>query len=264
MRIAISFCPNDTYLFHAWIQGFVGEQLKAEPHFADIQHLNEWAIQGTYPLIKLSFNCFAEVIDNYELLPVGTAMGFNCGPKIISKSPFPLSDLNKKKIAIPGKGTTAHLLLNRLGLHPKEKFFCLYHEIADHLKRDEAECGLIIHESRFTFRNQGFVEICDLGNLWQKKTGAPLPLGGLAIKRSLPKKKKWKIVKILRNSLNFARENPEKSIPFILAHSQEKDPLVVQKHIETYVNNETESLSQKGIGAIEELLCLKSSSFLLS
>ena len=254
MRIALSPCPNDTYLFHGWIEGLVGKDLPPEPVFADIQQLNEWALQKTFPLIKLSFNCFAQVIQNYQLLPVGSALGFHCGPKIIAKISFSVSELAEKTIAIPGQDTTAHLLLSKLLPPPQKKIFCLYHEIASLIENGKADCGLIIHESRFTFQRAGFVEIVDLGEMWHDLTGDPLPLGGVAITRETPDSVKSQIVAILRASLRCARQTPEKGLSFILQHSQEKDEGVVRQHIATYVNSETEQLSNRGLRAIETLL----------
>ncbi len=212
-----------------------------------------------FPLIKLSFHCFAKVIEHYQILPIGSALGFNCGPKIIAKKHFPLAQLSEKRVALPGKETTAHLLLNRLQLAPKEKVFCLYHEIATLVETGEVDCGLIIHESRFTFQQKGFVEIADLGELWHTQTEAPLPLGGLAIARHTPDLIKQQVVSILRESLKHARSNPKCGLPFILGKSQEKELSVVEQHIATYVNRETEELSPTGVGAIERLLGCDSS-----
>jgi 1,4-dihydroxy-6-naphthoate synthase len=254
VKIAISPCPNDTFLFHGWLSGLVGLDLPVQVTFGDIQQLNEWALEKRFPLIKLSMGCFAHVQKDYELLPVGAALGFQCGPKIIALSPFPLSQLKTKTIAIPGKDTTAHLLLNRLLPSPQRKIFCLYHEIGTRIRMDEADCGLIIHESRFTFEQSGFQEIADLGELWHSKTKLPLPLGGLAILRSCSVSTKNRIIAILQESLNLGCQNPEQTLPFVLKHSQEKDPSIVKKHIATYVNSETLSLSNQGKKAIECIL----------
>lgn len=254
MRIAISPCPNDTYLFHAWIEGHVGKELPIEPFFADIQQLNELASTQAFPLIKLSFPSFAKVSESYQLLPIGSALGFDAGPKLIAKNHFPISELHTKRVALPGKGTTAHLLFTRLFEEPKEKFFCLYHEIGALIENGVVECGVIIHESRFTFEKSGFVEIADLGKLWHTRTQTPLPLGGIAISRSLSHSTKETILSILCDSLAFARKYPEKSLPFILKHSQVKDESIVKKHIDTYVTSETAKLSASGIKALETLL----------
>ncbi len=254
MKCALSPCPNDTFLFFAWIHGLVGQNLPLEPTYADIEQLNRWALTQRFPLIKLSFGCFAQTLEHYQLLPVGSALGFNCGPKIISQTAFPLEELEHKKIAVPGKNTTAKLLLNQLELKSGEIHYCLYHEIPSLIASQTVDCGLIIHESRFTFSNQGFVEIADLGTLWHEKTGLPLPLGGLAVLRTTPKEVKKQIVAALRDSLAFAKQHPGKALPFILSKAQEKEIGVVEKHIATYVNQESEQLSDWGLQAIERLI----------
>ncbi|MCC5833031.1 MAG: menaquinone biosynthesis family protein [Chlamydiales bacterium] len=250
MKIAISPCPNDTYLFHAWITGLVGEP--PETTFADIQYLNELAHKGRYPLIKISFNCLREVSETYQLLPVGSALGFHCGPKIIAKRSFSLEKLPEKRIAVPGKETTAHLLLEKLLPEPMEKQFCLYNEIPRLIDDDIVDCGLIIHETRFTYLSLGFFEIADLGELWHERFQLPLPLGCLAIHRDYPDKEG--VVRLLQDSLAYARAHPLASRSFILEHSQEREYAAVERHIDTYVNEETENLSERGLEAIQTLL----------
>lgn len=260
MKIAISPCPNDTFLFHAWIAGLVADS--PDVMFADIQQLNELAHEGNYPLIKLSFNCFKEVCETYQLLPIGAALGFNCGPKIIAKTPLSPKELPKKRIAIPGKETTAHLLLEKLLPPIEDKYFCLYNEVADLIAQDVVDCGLIIHETRFTFSSLGLFEILDLGELWHERFQSPLPLGCLAIHRDYPDKEN--VLHTLQDSLAYAYAHPDASRHFILKHSQEKNPVVVKRHIETYVNEETAFLSKNGFKAIETLtgLCLQNSLYL--
>ena len=254
MKIAISPCPNDTFLFHAWLQGLVGQDIKAEAEFADIQQLNQWALEKRFPLIKISLGCYGRVEDSYEILPIGAALGFQCGPKIISKVFFDPLEIAHKTIAIPGQDTTAHLLLKRLLPSPHKKVFCLYHEIAQLIHAGVTDCGLIIHESRFTFAGAGFVEIADLGELWHMQTNAPLPLGCLALLRSTPLPVKERLIAILQESLALAHSQPKLALPFILQHSQEKDPAIVAQHIETYVTSETAQLSPIGKKAIDLLL----------
>ncbi len=252
MKIAISPCPNDTYLFHAWITGRVATPPQVT--FADIEQLNTLALEGKYPLIKLSFNCFREVCETYQLLPIGSALGMHCGPIIIAKTPFSLQELSKKRIAIPGKRTTANLLLEKLLPPIEHKHFCLYHEVADLIENDIVDCGLIIHETRFTYASRGFFEIIDLGEMWHERYQLPLPLGCLAIRRDYPHKEE--ILQTLQDSLAYAKANPSESHSFILEKSQEKQVEIVKQHIATYVNSETENLSERGLKAIETL-CLE-------
>lgn len=251
MRVAFSPCPNDTYLFYAWIHQKISSPLIAEPSYADIQQLNEWALQGAYPLIKISFALLPHILNTYELLPVGAALGHHCGPKIIAKT----KRQEFGRIAIPGKLTTAHLLFDRLGLKAEQKHFCRYDEVYKLLHEDTVDAGLIIHESRFTFEKEGFVECLDLGELWADL----LPLGCLAIKRDFPHTPE--LISTLKRSLEYAHQHPEEAYSYIIQHSQEKDPAVVYNHIKTYVNAESACLSEAGIQAIERLINCEADTF---
>ncbi|MCH9703978.1 MAG: hypothetical protein K0U13_04225 [Chlamydiae bacterium] len=241
IELAISPCPNDTFLFAPWALGLVAEPPKI--HFADIQQLNEWALQGRYPLIKVSISTYAKL--DAELLPVGAAVGEGVGPKLIASKKYCLDDLPQLRVAIPGRETTAHLLLQRLGLVPKSKRFCLFTEVANLIRSGEVDAGLIIHESRFTFEDEGFIEISDLGDLWD----GPLPLGGLVMQKGHPLQKE--VVQILQRSFDYAEKNLDEIMPYILKHAQYPD--VAQEHIECYVTDQTRQLSPAALTAIERL-----------
>lgn len=256
MQIAISPCPNDTFTFHALLHGLVSSSLAFDPVYADIQQLNQWALEGRYPLVKLSFGVLGKVLDEYILLNAGAAMGRGVGPKLIAKSAFPLEELSSKRVAIPGKDTTAHRLLSLLLPQPKEKVFCVYSDIVDMIGSGEVDAGLIIHETRFTFVDRGLVELADVGVLFENAYDCPVPLGGIAAKRSLGSNVLNQLTQGIQQSLAFAWEHPRASEDFVLKHSQEKDPAVVQQHIDLYVNEESTSLSNQAIAAIDTLLKL--------
>lgn len=251
--VALSPCPNDTFLFHAWIEGLVGQECKPEPTFADIEQLNAWALAKKFPLIKTSFATFRKIQKDYQLLPVGAALGWNVGPKLIATHPFTLEQIPHLTIAYPGEETTAHFLCEHLLPKPQKKLFCLYHEIATVVQQAKAHLGVIIHESRFTFQKAGFYEIADLGKLWHEKYHLPLPLGGLALHRDLDP---TPFTRILQESLLYARHNPEASRAFVETHAQEKERSVIEAHISLYVNEETYALSPLGKSAIAQFLAL--------
>ncbi|MBI2602982.1 MAG: 1,4-dihydroxy-6-naphthoate synthase [Deltaproteobacteria bacterium] len=252
LSLAFSPCPNDTFLFHALVKSLIPHPFTLSVTLADIQHLNELALQGTADVCKISFSMLAH-LDTYCLLPVGAALGHGNGPKIVAERPFPLASLQDKTIAIPGQGTTAYLLYKLLTPGAGREVFCLYHEIPSLINSGTVDCGLIIHETRFTLDQNKLVEICDLGPMWEEHTKLPIPLGGLVAKRSLGSKTIEKVVSCLQSSLRFAWKNPAASRSYILQHSQEKNWDVVRSHIDLYVNKETESLSLKARNAIELL-----------
>ncbi len=254
LPVAFSPCPNDTFLFHAWAKGRVGKQVPIEPILADIQNLNERAIEGKYPLVKVSMHCLGHILDRYHLLPVGCALGHALGPKLIAKKGFRLEQLTESTIAIPGRDTTANLLCHLLLPPAKKKIFTSYNQIVPMIASGEVDAGVIIHETRFTFVGLGLYELADLGALWEEKYQIPLPLGGLAVQRNLAPDLLQNIIQTLQESLLSAWLDPQASANYVLKWSQEKDPRVVGQHIATYVTQETFRLSPQGVSSIDTLL----------
>ncbi len=252
--LALSPCPNDTFLFHAWIHGLVGKTLSPDPHYADIDQLNQWALEKTFPLLKISLSCLGKIAKDYLLLPVGAALGYGCGPKIIAKKLFSLKELPQKSIAVPGEETTAHLLLQTLAPSPRKKMLCPYHEITSRLQQGQVDCGLIIHESRFTFQNEGLIEVADLGELWEERFHLPLPLGGLVIHKDVPAQIVSQVISLLQESLQHGWNHPHLCKPFVQEKAQEKMWSVIQQHIDLYVTRETYALSETGEKAVRTLV----------
>lgn len=253
LSIAYSPCPNDTYLFYAWQAGLLQSPL-VETTLADVQQLNEWMEVGKFAITKASFYAWAKNLTDYILLPTGSALGHACGPKIIAKESFSLEQIVNKRIAIPGRDTTAHLLFQILLPPPSAKLFCTYDKIAQEIHEGKVDCGLIIHESRFTFAQDGFIEIADLGELWEKTYALPIPLGGIFAKRTLAEKTMTETVNAIRHSQLHAKTYPQEMLSYILQHSQEKDLKVIKQHIDLYVTEETYALSKTGKESIECML----------
>jgi len=257
LKISISSCPNDTFLFYAWLNDKIDSSFDTHYQLLDIETLNEVALSGYMGVIKVSFGVIPFLQDQYELLPIGNALGDHCGPKIIAPSFFKLNHLSEKTVAIPGMYTTAHLLLKLLCPAPKKKIFRPYYEMEMLLADKTADAAVIIHESRFTFEKHGWAEIADLGMLWENKYHLPTPLGALMIHRDLIDQKA-EIIDLLQTSLEYAKthiDEPE-LIDWIQKHSQEKDLEIIKKHIGLYVNQETKELSPRAHLAIEKILTL--------
>lgn len=254
MKIAYSPCPNDTFLFGAWAQGLVPGAPHMSPTLADVETLNDWCLSGEPDLCKISMALLPEVLSHYILLPVGCALGRGVGPKVIARESCTLEELQGKKVAIPGRHTTACLLLMGFMDGAIDPYYCTYDEVEGLLAQEVVEAGVIIHETRFTFRAKGFVEVADLGGLWEKRCGLPVPLGGLVVKRSLDKALVRKCVDALRRSLSLATKRPELCRDYILQQAREKDVAIVERHIATYVSQETQGLGHEGVRAIEMLM----------
>jgi len=253
-------CPNDTFAFWAAVHGAVPTRgLQFEPVIADIEALNERAIADREPLpvTKLSLPAVARVADRYSVLSSGAALGFGCGPLVVVRDDAPLrglADLRGARVAIPGRHTTAFLLLSILGPAPRECVPMRFHEVMPAVAAGAADAGLIIHESRFTYRERGLRELADLGVLWEAATGGPLPLGVIAARRDLDDATLRAIRQVLRASVELARRAPNRPRPFVRAHAQELGDDVCDRHIALYVNHFTEDLGDAGRAAIEALL----------
>ena len=225
---------------------------------ADIDLLNKLTSNNEADIAKISFNNYPLISKNYQLLRSGSAIGFGNGPMIISKHKIELNELKYKKIAIPGENTTANLLLKRLFPDIRTKKVYLFSDIERAILENEVDAGLIIHETRFTYKQRGLQQIADLGHEWEKQTGLPLPLGGIVIRRDLSEKVKTDIQQIMQESVKYATNNPEMSMPYVKRHAQEISDEVVNQHIDLYVNSKSIRIDSESESAINELLSISS------
>jgi 1,4-dihydroxy-6-naphthoate synthase len=254
VSVAYSPCPNDSVTFLGWENGIIKSPIIPKVSLGDIQSLNEWAFKGLFSVSKVSFASLGYLLDDYVLLPCAAAIGFGCGPKIISKNPIDKESLKDCTVAIPGENTTAHLLLSGLFPSVTRKVFCTYDEVLTLLEKGEVDAGLIIHETRFTFQKLGFYEVADLGSLWEEKTKLPIPLGGVIAKRSLGNDILQQISSAISSSISYGLANTDILWDTILERSIEKDQSIVHQHIDLYVNKESLSLSSESKSAIVSLL----------
>lgn len=254
LRIGFSPCPNDTFIFHAMIHGLVhGPKVHWEPHLEDVEQLNQRALRGEYDVTKLSFHAYARCHQHYQLLTSGAALGFGCGPLLISREPMTLEEINRARIAIPGELTTAHFLFRLAYPQATNRTTMIFSEIENAVLRGEADAGVIIHENRFTYQEKGLTLIQDLGQYWETRTGSPIPLGGIAIRRGLDDHLKVMIQEQIANSVRYAWAHPQASADYIQCHAQEMDPRVTRQHIELYVNDYSADLGTLGRQAITKL-----------
>jgi 1,4-dihydroxy-6-naphthoate synthase len=255
LTIGYSPCPNDCFIFDALIHGKVDtEGLQFEVLLEDVETLNKKALKGELDITKLSYHAFAYVLENYILLRSGSALGFNCGPLLIQDARRTMKDLNSNsKIAIPGKLTTANLLLSIAYPNLTNKVEYLFSDIENAVLSGEVDAGLIIHENRFTYQDRGLKKIMDLGEFWDSLIHAPIPLGGIVIKRNLSNDLQQKVNRLIKKSVGYAFENPESSMAYVKAHAQEMSEEVIKKHIALYVNNFSIDLGETGINAVQLL-----------
>ncbi|MEO6833450.1 MAG: 1,4-dihydroxy-6-naphthoate synthase [Chitinophagaceae bacterium] len=256
MKLTLGFspCPNDTFIFDALINGKIDTQgLDFEILLEDVETLNQWAAQGKLDITKLSFNSLLQVLDKYALMHSGSALGKGVGPLLVRKknaTPIPLRDA---RIAIPGKNTTANLLLTLAHPDATNKTEVIFSEIENAVLRDEFDAGLVIHESRFTYAERGLEKIMDLGDWWEQESGAAIPLGGIAIRRDIDKEITAKVDKLLQESVRYAWKNYPQLPAFVTEHAQEMNESVMRQHIDLYVNEYTDDLGEIGEHAIQVL-----------
>ncbi len=253
LDIGFSTCPNDTFIFHAMLHDRIDTgNLTFTPHMHDVEELNKKAFSQAFHISKLSFYAYFKLMNTYEILDSGSALGYGCGPLLIGRPSMHLT--NEAKIAIPGEYTTAYLLLQLWNPEIKNIEVTRFDNILEGVKTEKYDAGLIIHEGRFIYPEYGCVKIIDLGEWWEGETGLPIPLGCIAVKKDRPTiSLKADIESILRNSVQYAFENRSVSRDFIKLHAQEMDDQVIEGHIDMYVNDFTISLGDKGRKAIEAL-----------
>ena len=254
MRLKLGFspCPNDTFMFDALVHQKINtEGLDFDFVLADVEQLNTWAFKGKLDITKLSFNAFSKCISDYILLDSGSALGRGCGPLLITKPGQIL--MPDSKIAIPGKYTTANLLLSISNPEYSNKSEIIFSEIEDEVLLGNFDAGLIIHENRFTYKQKGLEKAKDLGDFWEQETGLPLPLGGIVVKREFSFEIQKKIDRVLRKSIEYAFKNRDSSLDFVKSHAQEMAATVIDSHIALYVNNYSISLEENGRQAVRLL-----------
>ncbi len=254
ITLGFSPCPNDTFIFDAMVHGKIDtEGLYFDYILADVEELNRRASNNELDVTKLSYFAFAFISDNYQLLNSGSALGNKCGPLLISKNEIPLSELRNYSVAIPGKHTTANFLFSIAFPDAANKQEMLFSDIENAILQDKVDAGVIIHENRFTYGQKGLVKLIDLGEYWETQTKMPIPLGGIAIKRSLPDEVKKKVDRVISRSVEYAFANPRSAYDFIKSNAQEMNEEVMYKHIELYVNKFSIDLGEEGKNAVNTM-----------
>jgi len=220
----------------------------------DVETLNQKALDSELDITKISYAAYGHLRDKYTLLRSGGALGRGCGPLIVAKRVYSMSELRNKRIAIPGKLTTAFLLL-RLFNPAFTRFIEMpFDRIMDAVSAGEVDAGLIIHESRFTYPSYGLKKIMDLGEWWEKETGLPIPLGGIIARRDLGDELASQTVNLIKQSVEYAFSNRSITMKYIKGHAQELSEDVINQHIDLYVNDYSLDLGEEGERAVREFI----------
>lgn len=253
LKLAISPCPNDTFVFHALVHGLVAGAPPIDVTYADVDVTNTAAERGEYDIVKVSYAALPWLRDGYEPLPCGGAVGRGCGPLVLVKD---RDNLDEATVAVPGDRTTAYLLFRLWATdsaqRPARIEVVPFHEIMPGVAAGTYDAGLVIHEARFTYPRYGLTALVDLGEWWEADTGLPIPLGAILARRGVVDPghaTQW-----IRASLHHAWANPDASRAYVLEHAQEMEPDVVKQHIALYVNEFTADLGEEGRAAVDTLL----------
>lgn len=255
--LAFSPCPNDTFIFDALVNKKIDtEGLDFEVLLEDVQTLNQWALQGKIDFTKISYGVLPLILNNYQVLESGGALGKGVGPLLISNEQLAISNFDEttNEIAIPGKNTTAHLLFSLAYPNATNKKFMIFNEIEDYVLNNKNSLGVIIHENRFTYQQKGLHKVLDLGAYWEEKIKLHIPLGGIVAHRRINKSVSQKVDRLIKKSLQYAFDNYPLITDYVKQHSQEMEEAVMKQHIDLYVNNFSLGLGLDGQKAVIKLL----------
>ncbi len=253
MVLGISPCPNDTFAFYGLLHGMVPGGRCYRAVMADVEELNQRLLAGGLLVSKGSFGLLPQVVERYWVLSSGAALGRGCGPLVVAREGEEPQDLRGLEVAVPGLHTTACRLLEMWAPEARPVPL-LFSRIPEAVASGRFQAGVIIHETRFTYRTLGLSCLVDLGEWWEGETGLPIPLGGIFAARSLPREVVAQLTAAIEASVRYAWEHPQEPMPFVRAHAQEMEPEVVEQHIALYVNGQTARLDREGRKAVEEFL----------
>lgn len=257
MNFSLGFspCPNDCFIFDALVHKKIDTHgIDFTVVMEDVEALNNRAFKQELDITKLSYHAFIYLTHHYALLNSGSALGFNCGPLLVKDSKNEVKDINAASIAIPGKYTTANFLLSLAFPNAKNKKELLFSDIEGAVLSHQVDAGLLIHENRFTYEQKGLEKIIDLGEFWDSLIHAPIPLGGIVVKRTIDSTLQKTIDSLIKQSVEFAFANPESCMNFVKEHAQEMSEEVMKKHIALYVNDFSVDLGNIGKNAIQLLI----------
>ncbi len=259
MRLSLCFspCPNDTFIFDAMVHHKIDtEGLEFDVRLEDVETLNRLVLSGQPDISKISYGLLPLVIPDYRVLNAGSALGRGVGPLLISAVPLDESDteLQDSTVVLPGMHTTAHMLFSLAFPYAKKKIFLPFHEIENAVLNGVADAGVIIHENRFTYADKGLIKLADLGEIWERNTGQPIPLGGIVMRRDLDHELLEKTDRVIRRSLEYAFSHYPELPDYVKEHAQEMDESVMRKHIDLYVNEFSLSLGKEGRAAVWKML----------
>lgn len=256
VRVAHSPDSDDAFMFYAMTQGLLDDEgLDIQHVLADIETLNQAALDSVYDITAISFHGYAYLADRYVLMPSGASFGDGYGPIVVSREPLSRDDLAGATVAIPGELTTAHLGL-RLWQPEVETTLVPFDEILGAVGSGKVPAGVIIHEGQLTYGDEGLHSVVDLGAWWREETGGPLPLGGNAIRRDMEPALRERLCKLLTDSIAYGLDHRQEAMEYAIRYARglEDDPERSDRFVGMYVNEWTRDYGEKGRRAVQQLL----------
>ena len=254
IRLGHSPDPDDAFMFWALAEDRVDTRgFEFEHVLRDIQTLNEWALEGRLEVTAISLHAYPFVQERYALLPHGASMGSGYGPIVVAREPMTKDKLRETEIAVPGKMTTAFLVL-RMYLGDFAYRVVPFDEILDQVKSGEADAGLLIHEGQLTYGAEGLKKLVDLGEWWLLETGLPLPLGANVARRDLGEERLRDLSAVLADSIAAGLANREEAMRYALQFGRGLDMALGDRFVGMYVNELTQDYGEEGREAVRELL----------
>ena len=253
LSLGISPCPNDTFIFHALLSHLAPSPGQMQARLRDVEELNGLALAGALDVTKLSIGVLPFVLEEYVVLRSGAALGFGVGPLLVAREPLSVEDCRDLPVAVPGRFTTANLLLELHGAFRGTRKELIFDQVMPAVAAGACPCGVIIHEGRFTYQEKGLHKVLDLGEWWERRHETPLPLGVIAARRALGRERIAALEEAIRGSLRHAMLDPASCRDFVRKHAQEMDEEVIARHIATFVTEFSLELGQAGEAAIRML-----------
>ena len=254
LKLAHSPDSDDAFMFYALATKRIRtRKLKFTHVLEDIETLNQKAREEVYDITALSFHAYAYLADRYVLLPSGASFGDRYGPIVVARAPLGAEGLKKKRVAVPGKMTTAYLVL-QLYEPEIEAVFTPFDRIIEAVTRGDADAGVVIHEGQLTYAREGLRKIVDLGEWWHEETRLPLPLGGNAIRRILDANVLRQVAKLLKDSIRYSLDHREEALAYALQFAQGLDMSTADRFVSMYVNDWTLDYGERGRLAVQTLL----------
>jgi len=252
VRVAHSPDSDDAFMFYALAEGLIDTgDLRFVHELQDIESLNRRALAGELEVSAISIHAYAYVCERYALLPHGASMGEGYGPRLVAREPLGPEELAGKRVAVPGKLTSAYLAL-KLFQPAVRPVVVDFDRIIEYVAEGEADVGLLIHEGQLTYEHEGLHLVADLGEWWADETGGlPLPLGGNAIRRDLGDQVMRKVAGVLERSIRYALDHREEALAHALPFGRSLDRARGDRFVAMYVNEATLGYGERGRRGVE-------------